>query len=540
MSGCWFRSWFVHLLMAGCAAFMAIDGAAQTPPSFEIKRIRVDGDSLLDAAHIDALLAPFIGANKTLIDVQAAREALLAEYARRGWGAVEVLVPEQEVRDGEVVVRVIEARVSQVRVTGNEHFDTANIRRSLPAVQEGQAPNTRALAAQLRLANTNPLKQTTAVLQPGAEAGSVDVEARVSDQRPYRFSIGLDNTGNPETGNLRLGLGFQHANVFGLDHVLSLQYVTAPYDDDNTHRLSAIPGDDVRIWGAAYRIPLPALGDSIEFTAGYANVNSGVVQGIFNVTGAGRIYGARYNFGLQGTPWLEHQLSLGIEKRDYDNRVFAVGSGVELVPDYSLQPIGVTYSGLLRAPQGEGSFSAGLVRNLPGGSQGDQAAFDAVRRGAEADYTLLRASASYTHALPSDFQARVRFAGQYTSDVLLPGEQFGIGGMDSLRGLYERQLLADKGYSGSLEFYSPDLGRYTGQPDLRLRFLAFVDFAKGWRNEPQAIELAKVDARSYGVGLRMAWSNTYSLRFDYATLDPVRPYYLGRSERATFSMVVVF
>ena len=37
-------------------------------------------------------------------------------------------------------------------------------------------------------------------------------------------------------------------------------------------------------------------------------------------------------------------------------------------------------------------------------------------------------------------------------------EQFGIGGMESVRGFLERQFAGDRGYSGSLELYSPDFG----------------------------------------------------------------------------------
>ena len=50
----------------------------------------------------------------------------------------------------------------------------------------------------------------------------------VADQRPYRFSLSLDNTGTPQTGNYRVGAGFQYANLFNRDHVLNVQYVTSP------------------------------------------------------------------------------------------------------------------------------------------------------------------------------------------------------------------------------------------------------------------------------------------------------------------------
>jgi hypothetical protein len=51
----------------------------------------------------------------------------------------------------------------------------------------------------------------------------------------------------------------------------------------------------VLIAGAGYHIPLHKLGDSLDFIAGYANVDSGVVQNLFAFSGSGQVYAGRYN-----------------------------------------------------------------------------------------------------------------------------------------------------------------------------------------------------------------------------------------------------
>jgi hemolysin activation/secretion protein len=507
-------------------------GLAQAPPAllqFEVKRFEVDGAWLLPADRIDEVLAPFVGPGRTIADLQQARAALEAAYAQRGYGATQVGLPEQELKDGVVRLRVVEAKLSRILVEGNRFFGYTNVRGSLPALQTGAPLNTGELAANLQLANENPAKQATVVLKPGAREDEVEAQVRVADQRPYRFSLSLDNTGTPDTGDYRVGVGFQHANLFDRDQVLNLQYVTSPTQ-----------ANDVLILGAGYHVPLYSLGDSIDLIAGYANVDSGVVQNLFNISGSGRIYAGRYNFGLPRFAGIEQKLALGFDWRYYDNNVVPVGAATAIVPDYVLHPLSLGYSGIWRGGADEVSFYASGVRNIPGGSNGDQAQFDLVRPGAPADYALSRFNFAWVHSFPRDVQGRLRFTAQYTGDELLPAEQFGLGGMDSVRGFLERQFTGDRGYSGTFEIYSPDFGSRFEVDGLRVRVLAFYDYGRAWQINPQVFEPSVIGISSAGPGIRIAYKSNLSARFDYGFVikngGPGNPDH----GRANFSLVWVF
>ncbi len=52
------------------------------------------------------------------------------------------------------------------------------------------------------------------------------------DLCPTRLS--LDNTGTSQTGDTRIGAGFQYANLFNRDHVLNVQYITSPTQEDSS------------------------------------------------------------------------------------------------------------------------------------------------------------------------------------------------------------------------------------------------------------------------------------------------------------------
>ncbi|OGA45603.1 MAG: hypothetical protein A3G25_04355 [Betaproteobacteria bacterium RIFCSPLOWO2_12_FULL_63_13] len=495
--------------------------ASSVPPEprFDIGRFVVEGATLLTDAEIQSAVGPFQGRSKNFADVQRALEAMERAYAAKGYNAVQVILPEQEVERGEVRFRIIEAKIGAVVIEGNRFFDVPNVRASLPALETGRAPNIHQIADNLRLANESPAKQTTVLLRSGAEEGLVDAVVRVSDEEPKKFSLTLDNTGTSQTGTIRVGLGFQDANMFSRDHVLSMQYVTAPNNASHVSKLSVIPSKDVTIIGGSYHIPLYRWGDSIDITAGYSNVDSGLVQNLFNVSGAGTIFGLKYNYALPRWGELDHRVAFAWDWRAFNSKVTQVGSDFSLVPDITVHPISIQYSGIYRQSSHETSFNLGVYENLPGGNDGGSAAFEASRIGSRPGYLVWRYGVNHNRAFANDWQMRAAFNGQATRDRLVAGEQFGIGGIDSVRGFLEREVVNDHGYRGTVEAYTPDLAGMTKWLDgYRMRGVLFYDWGRVTRLQPLLSEPFRQNIASAGFGARLSRGTNLSVRMDYAVV----------------------
>lgn len=492
------------LAFALCAgASTACAQAAPDNPTFEIRSYTVAGNSVLPGRRIESVLAPYTGRERSFADVQAAMAALQQAYARAGYGAVQVSVPEQRLADGNIRLQVVEARLRAVTIAGNEHFDTDNIRRSLPALHDNAPPNTDELAQQIRFANENPAKRIAVELKSDTP-GAVDAAVVVRDDKPWKVGAVLDNTGTPATGRLRSGVFFQHADVADLDQVFTGQYVTSP------EHLA-----QVTILAANYRIPLYGVGDSVDLFGVHADVDSGVVGDLFNLRGRGSVVGVRYHQNLRPTADYRHRLSYGFEYRLLDNRVTTLGGGAELVPDVTVHPLTLGYSASWSGERQQLDFSTSYVRNIPGGHLGREADIRAARAGANASYQILRWSATFTRALPEDWQLRFVSDGQYTRDSLVSGEQFGIGGQDSVRGFLEREVVNDSGYRTALELVSPDVGNRMA-PGLAANALVFYDFGRVTRNRALAGETGEVSIASFGIGIRLSVAPHATLRLDLA------------------------
>ncbi|NHZ93438.1 ShlB/FhaC/HecB family hemolysin secretion/activation protein [Massilia sp. CCM 8733] len=490
-------------LAAAVGAAWGSEPPAPDPIRFDIIRYEVAGNTLLGAGEIDAALRGHTGSGRDFGDVQRALEALEALYHARGYQVVTVRLPEQELNRGVVRLDVVQTRIGRILVSGNTVVDEANVRRALPALQAGATPDLDRVSANLRMANQNPARRISLNLQTGSADDELDARLLVSDSKPWTASLNLDNSGTGPTGTTHAGVVLQHANLWGRDHVGSLQYTTTVEE----------PGK-VSVYGAGYHIPLYELGDSVDLYASYSDIDSGAVTaGIFNlaVSGKGTVAGLRYNRTLARRGGLDPRLVVGLDHKAYKNSVLLAGQ--DFGNDVTVHPLSATYLASMGVKGGQASFSLGVVRNVAGGSRGGSADFARARSGAKAGYSIARFAAGLQRAFGGDWQGRAALSGQVSGDALVPGEQFGAGGATSVRGVDERAVSTDSGLLANLELYSPNW--CAARQHWQCRVLAFVDAAHGRRRAVLPGEAARATLSSAGVGWRFSMGKSLDMQIDY-------------------------
>jgi len=517
-------------LKAGAMGTESAAGIVEEIPRFDVTRFQVEGNSILNVSQVDAILTPFTGKGKDFGDVQQAIESLEDAYRSRGFHAVRVLLPEQELQGGVVTLRVVEARIGKVVIDGNSHYDAANIRSTVPRLKEGAFPDIDRISAQIRVANENPTRKMQMLLEEGEADDKVNAVIKVADERPWKIGSYLEDTGTKATGTLRLGFLAQHANLFNSDHLLTFQYVTSP---DHMKQ--------VNIYSLGYRIPFYAWGDSLDLYAGYSDVDSGTVSsGILNlaVSGKGTFGGMRYNLNLPRLGSYEHKIIAGFDYRIFENSILL--SGVQLGSDTETHTAMLGYAGGFSGSAGEAGFWTNVSQNIPSDGNGSEAAFRRVRTGAVKNFTLYKAGINAVAILPADWQGRFTANGQYTVAALIPGEQFGIGGQGSVRGFGEREYSDDKGVTGSAELYTPNIIPFADPQKGQLRALTFYDAGYLGRNKQQPGEKRDRDIASTGLGLRLSVGRYLSAGTDYAFITKTETGHGRYSGRWHFRVQVAF
>lgn len=493
--------------------------AADSEVQFVVRRYVIDDALQVSNDLLQATLEPYIGNSETFSAIQHAAAAVQRLYLDAGYSAAQVVVPQQDITTGVVHLKVIQPRIGKISVIGNHHFDLANIRASIPALREEQSPNIRAIGASIRLANESYAKQTQISFKqaeaPEFAAQSsdlIDATIRVADVQPTRHIVTLDNTGTPQTGQFRIGYAFQHANLFNRDHTLTAQYVTSP---DHVK--------DVTIFGMNYRIPFYAVAGALDLSASYSNVRSGNVTtaaGSYAISGSGDVFGIKYTHLLPRIGEWDQRVALGLDYRYFKNDVNFAGSSTSLIPDLVTRPVTLSYAGFIRDEAREWRANISVSQNLAGGDKNNTASYQVAggRAGATAGFNAWRYNVFLRQTLPADWQAQWQLNGQYSPNALVSGEQFGIGGVDSVRGFNEREVLSDRGYRTSFELQGSNLSKAWQIDQLQMRPVAFYD--AGWvqRNRPLPGEQKHNTISSAGIGLRVGWGSNLQARVDYASV----------------------
>ena len=521
------------VLAVGIAPAALAQAPAPPPPAqpatqdeiFNIKDFAVTGNTILPQDEINRLVAPFAGDKRVYGDIQKALEALEGAYRSRGFSAVQVFVPEQTLDTGIVRLTVVEAKIAVIKIEGNAFFDEANIRAALPSLQAGKTPNARDIAANVRVANENPARQVDVVLGVGDKEDEVNASVTVSDSSPRKFISSVDNTGSNSTGMHRLSIGFQHANLFNADHVMTAQYTT-----------SVEKPDLVSIYSLSYRVPMYRFDGSVDAFYAKSSVSSGTtatVAGPLSFTGKGNIFGLRFNQYLARRGEFTHQITYGFDYKAFENACTlgtfgAAGCGPAAFPITS-HPFSVTYSGGWAGLGRQTGFSLSAAANWAWGQNGVMENFRAVRPatagaaqgGASSSFSVFKASLTHAEVLPADFQFRGGLSGQWTPQALIPQEQFGLAGATSVRGFQEREFARDRGIYGNFELYGPDWGDKIVAGS-NLRMLVFYDVARGYNFRLPGDTDQRLAIASVGLGVRFNLGKNLTFKADYARVTDVR------------------
>ena len=438
------------------------EAAPAAEPHFAIWEYRVEGNTLLERTAVELALTPFLGPDKSYETVRGAADALSRAYRDAGYPVVNVDIPEQDVVAGVVKLRVVEGKVSRVRVSGSRYFLLSDIKKEVNSLQPSQAIHIPSFRSDINRLNrmSNDLR-VTPVLKQGRTPGTVEVDLRVKDHLPLHGSLELNNHSSQNTSSSRLNASISYDNLWQRDHSLSLQYQTSPEKPQ-----------EVKVLAGTYI--LPVIDESSRFAI-YGVKSDSEVSTLTDLTvvGNGKIFGTRFVRALGAADRYVHSLSLGFDYKDFNESVNLAGADSDKTPISYTTFTGI-YNGTWFAESSTTKLGLSIVqgmRDLLGG--GDPVEFNDKRYGSRANFFYIQSSLKHEYRLASDWRFNGRLKFQVADSPLISNEQFSSGGASSVRGYYESEILGDNGINGSLEASTPNM--LGDKAELRLR--GFVDGA---------------------------------------------------------------
>ncbi len=462
---------------------------------FQVERFIVEGDNPLGDIASIVILDPYTGEHTGIERLRQAAAALESALNDKGYDFHRVTLPQQVLDAGAVVLEIRNLVIDEITTSGNKYFSDENIRRSLPQLKKGETPNTRSLSRALAIANFNTAKRTRLTFGRGGIADTLDARIEVRDRPPQQIYAWLNNTGSAESTRSRMGIGYQHRNLFDRDHSMTATYTTSPEDPDK-----------VQQYGVNYQVPAYFLTGLVNIFHVQSDVDSGRVADVFDVNGGGVTTGLRYSQVLNKRGVFRQRIYVDVTDKLFDNNVDFLGNQIGV--DVRSRPLAATWQLEWEKPASDGHLNISYATNLEGGEFNSQVDYSASRVGAPQDWSAIRIEAGQNINLPRKWRLAMGLQGLFSDDPLIGGEQLGLGGSRGPRGFEEREAGVDRGINLKFQVWAPTL---TGN----LQIGGFLDHGFGTRLNPQVGEELERDLTSIGIGSKWQWQDRLVLTLDF-------------------------
>lgn len=470
---------------------------------------------------------------KTLSDI---KKTISDYYTKQGHPFVLIKVPEQEITSCVLRILILESCLGCLSVEGNRYFSCEGIERYFK-IKPGDPIDQSRLIQAVSFTNRNPFRRVDLVFAPGTEKETTNVILATKDRRPVRFYMGSDNLNVSTLGADEWYAGFNWGNAFGLGHILSYQYIASYY---NIHRFQAHTAEYTAFF---------SWGHLLDIYGGYSEVHPPVSFPFQSNDGWSMQASARYLIPLKIYQYLEHEITTGFDfKRTNNTFQFVEFAFPSFGKNVNLTQLVLGYGGNYERNNFRLDFK-GTFFWSPGEWISDQTNADyySLRPGAENKWVYFRGYFIYLQRLPRSCSFSLRLQGQGASLPLLPSEQFGLGGYETVRGYEEREVNADNAVVVNLELRGPAIPivkRFrplSTVPDA-LQFLAFFD--SGWGGNIDTIPGTTTTKVNYlfgaGPGVRYTLEPYLTARLDWGIRLHNKELYPGNWSRVHFNVTASY
>src|SRR5262245_61866262 len=98
-----------------------LKSADDTKVRLKLRSFIIKGNVSFGVNELHALISDIEGKEVTLADLRAAARKITMHYRAKGYGLSWAYLPVQEVKDGDITIQVVEARIDRILVQGNTH-----------------------------------------------------------------------------------------------------------------------------------------------------------------------------------------------------------------------------------------------------------------------------------------------------------------------------------------------------------------------------------------------------------------------------------
>lgn len=471
---------------------------ALTAPLTGGPKLRVAGFRLvgIDPARQQTLLpllTKYVGADKSLLDLQDAAKDVEVVLQRQGLFLAQVYVPEQTVRDDVVELRVIEGRIGDLKLEVDPavRVDAALMDRFIEDLRgHPVAERDRVERALFALGDLRGVVITSS-LTPGQRVGFADLTVKVAPGKVALFGADFDNGGSIFTGRYRLGGSVDWLSPTGRGDSLSLKGL-----------VSTTGG--VTFVRASWLMPVGARGTKLGLAASALRYRLGTATfEPLDATGSGEALTVQLLHPLLRSRNQNLFLQGSFDHRRFKDQVDAIDlvSRKSATSYFTVGAVGDFRDTLWGG--GISNYSANLIGGKLKLRTPEDVATDAAYYRAAGSYQKLVLTGSRLQSLPNKDYLYLSATAQFASKDLDSSEKQSLGGPNGVRGYPAPDTPSDSAVIAGWEYRKQlPLSFYPGDWVLSV----FGDYAVGRQHE-SPLPTDSDNTRhllSHGIGLTYA------------------------------------
>lgn len=167
---------------------------------FDVRGFSIVGNQAIASSEIQPLYRRYVGGKISEADLAELAEKITGLYRAQGYHLSRAIVPQQDINNGVVVIKVIEGSISDLIVDGDQQ-GRFGVKVLLSPVTAEQPSRQRTLERQLLLLNSLPgiRVSDTSLREIGTASGRFALTVYVKTWQVYSF-VGIDNLGSSSVG----------------------------------------------------------------------------------------------------------------------------------------------------------------------------------------------------------------------------------------------------------------------------------------------------------------------------------------------------
>ena len=443
-----------------------------------IAQYQFQGNMVFDESQLQTLTTPYRDRTVRIDELEDLRQQITHFYIDHGYINSGARILPTALKEGVLTFDIVEGKLDDVQIQGQERLNENYIKNRL---LNDEPLNINDVKEKFQLLLTDPLiASMQGSLLPSAQSNRSILSIDVIRARPYQVTFFGNNYRPPSVGGEGGGVSSWVSNLTGLGDTLNFTFQAS---------------EGTRLYSGGWSMPISDKGTLayFNFTEGDSWVmespadNTDITSKVHNIEG-GISHPLIEN--------LQRKLTIGssFAVRQNDTRLlgnsFSFNEGVNsghtqaTVVRFFQEHIERREAQVLAL---RSTFSVGL------NALGSTPQID--RNKPSSEFFAWLGQGQYAHqVLDNGSQFVWRGHVQVSNSSLLPIEQIAVGGINTVRGYRENELVRDEGFSNSVEFHYPLFGEPNAKQVLSL--VPFVDYGGAWNRNQSARYLL-----STGLGL---------------------------------------